>query len=284
MLALPHVTLVIAETRAHALAARTINDLVGRVQFGDILIYSNDCAAIPVPGARYITVQDWPNKIASGQFYYSEAATRIETSHALLMEWDAGLNEPEAWTDDFLQYDFIGAPWPGRGHSHVKDGMNVGNGGFMLQSKRLADFLFANQKRIVCATDFHLACHHRRQIEREGGFKWAHESVAERFAFEGWNYGYAVPGVKPKSFGYHGCFNWELMLGREETLARTRMLVDNQFTRNSKLDFLLRTSGSWLSQHFKPLKPINSMERMRQERARHQRLQIGQHPGRGLKA
>ncbi len=284
MLHLPNVTLVIAETRAHALAARTINDLVSRVKFGDILIYSDKL--IDVPGACSIAVKDWSDKFLSGHFYYTQAAEPIKTSHALLMEWDAGLNKPEVWTDDFLQYDFIGAPWPGRGHSRVRNGQNVGNGGFMLLSKQMIDYLYRTRSRFKIATDYHLACEYRTEIEREGNFKWAKDDVAVKFSFEGWDYGPTELHVAPDSFGYHGVFNWHAVLNREELIERAKLVKENPFTHTTKLHSLL-LSAPWLAAELKMGLPqnrgISQIDLLRQRRGLARRRLI-EPRGRGIKA
>ena len=61
----------------------------------------------------------------------------IETSHCLLIQSDGFITHPESWDPGFLQYDYIGAPWP-RAWFFMGQG-RVGNGGFSLRSKRLLD-------------------------------------------------------------------------------------------------------------------------------------------------
>jgi hypothetical protein len=279
MLKLPDVTLVIAETRAHDLARRTINDLVSRVEFGGVLIYSDDCWRIDAPGANYVKVADWPDKVSSGLFYYTEAATRIKTSHALLMEWDAGLNDPAMWDDRFLDYDYIGAPWPSLAHARAHGSMNVGNGGFMLQSKRLIDFVYRNRDRFPVTTDMHISCHFRPAIEAEGNFKWAPADVAGRFAFEGWD-GIPKLTTRPKSFGYHGLFHWKFMLSPDELRERSELVAANPFLcKTGKLNLLRQSMGP-------PREPVMVhpsyvlQQQRRRENARHYVLA----QQRGLKA
>jgi hypothetical protein len=220
MISIPDVTLVIAETRAHDLSRITVNDIISKINFGGgILIYTDDCERLAVPGARYIKVADWSNKIAAGSFYYTEAAREITTSHALLMEWDAGACKPDMWRDEFLQYDYIGAPWEWR----VKQGTAVGNGGFALVTKRLVDFCHDNQFKIP--TDMDISVHRRRELETRGGFKWAPENVARDFAYEGWTpRGSTVRTDRPNSFGYHSVCNWPYILDRADLLNRARIL------------------------------------------------------------
>ena len=59
-----------------------------------------------------------------------------DTSHVLSIQTDGYILNPENWNKDWLQYDYIRAPW-------VKQPWNknnrVGNSGFCLRSKRLLD-------------------------------------------------------------------------------------------------------------------------------------------------
>lgn len=248
-LELPDVTLVCVETQTHNLATLAINDAVSKVKFGDVLIYTDKPEAIPVLGARYTIVPNWPDKIKMGAFYYKEAAAPITTSHAILMEWDAGIRDTEMWDPEFLNFDYIGAPWPGAPHGgyNPTGGFNVGNGGFCLISRRLATFIFENRHRFDISTDIGISRTYRGEFE--GFAKWAPESVAWRFSFE---CGPPEQAVKP-SFGYHDVFNWHLALPNAETIKRTRLLMANDYivTHTPKLGLLAR-SAPWLRTEIGP--------------------------------
>jgi hypothetical protein len=274
MLTLPDVTLVIPETRAHDLSRITVNDLISKVNFGGgVLIYTNDCERLAVPGARYIKVADWPNKVASGAFYYTEAAREITTSHALLMEWDAGACNPDMWRDEFLQYDYIGAPWEWQ----VRRGTAVGNGGFALVTKRLVDFCYAEKLKI--ATDMDISIRARRDLETRGGFKWAPDSVARDFAYEGWTpNGPKVLTSRPNSFGYHGVHNWPGILDRAELISRAKLLQATRhvWSTGSQKTQLLMNAAPWLGKEIgAPPPPIRHQELMRQRAAIYQNQRRG---------
>jgi hypothetical protein len=243
MISLPDVTLVIPTTRAHELARITANDLVSKVAFGDVLIYTDDCERIAVPGARYVKVDDWPTKDASSLFYYTEAALGITTSHALLLEWDAGACNPAMWRDEFLQYDYIGAPWHSNMCMRTPD-LTVGNGGFALVTKRMIEFCHAKQFPIY--SDMNISRRYRREIEN-GGFKWAPENVALDFAYEGWTaHGPVIPKTPPSSFGYHCVTNWPAILTRDDLIARAKILSNGTHGRE-KVRLLVR-AAPWIEQ------------------------------------
>lgn len=247
MLELPDVTLVCVETQMHEMSRIAINDAVSKVKFGGVLIYTDKPELIEVPGATYTVVPNWPDKLKMGAFYYTEAANPIATSHALLMEWDAGVRDVEAWEDGFLEYDYIGAPWPGQPHGgwDPTGGFTVGNGGFALISKRLANYVFEHRARLSgINTDIGLCRQYRGEFE-SGALKakWAPEEVAYRFAFE---CGPPEQAVR-SSFGYHDIFNWHLALPNEETIRRTRLLMQNTYIVKGtpKLNLLAR-SAPWI--------------------------------------
>ena len=64
----------------------------------------------------------------------------VVSSHCLLIQADGYVINGSIWTDDFLKYDYIGAPWPVENKRYVDPFGNhqrVGNGGFSLRSKKL---------------------------------------------------------------------------------------------------------------------------------------------------
>lgn len=250
MLHLPNVTLVCVETKVHELAHFALKAAMARAKFGEVLIYTNRPELIRAPGARYFVVPDWADKIKMGTFYYTEAAQAIRTSHALLMEWDAGINDVSMWSDDFLNYDYIGAPWDEPGGKPVSPtNQNVGNGGFALMSKRLSDFIYASRGSLPMQTDGHIATIHRAVIEA-AGFTYPTEATASDFSFEGWTMrGPSMPAARPSSFGWHGVFNWHLFLDQQDALERVDMLLTNPYAADSKMEWLVKTAPPWLKAH-----------------------------------
>lgn len=111
-----------------------------------------------------------------------------------------------AWDDRFLDYDYIGAPWP-----FCVPNQRVGNGGFSLRSKKLYDSL----KLISCDLKLHyiqgsfgedvIICRNLDDIlKSQFGINFCSESLAAKFSMElpGTMYDYWIG----KSFGFHGGF------------------------------------------------------------------------------
>jgi hypothetical protein len=66
----------------------------------------------------------------------------INTDYVLLVQDHAFIINPDAWSDDFFDYDYIGAPWPWRERAYITpygEHQRVGNGGFSFRSKKLLE-------------------------------------------------------------------------------------------------------------------------------------------------
>jgi|SRR5690606_32650118 len=103
----------------------------------------------------------------------------IDSDFVILVQWDGWIVNHRAWTDEFLDYDYIGAPWP---WDHI-----VGNGGFSLRSKKLLkttkDFNFEhslNEDHMICRT-------YRKEFE-DLGIKFASYEIASKFSVENGDY------------------------------------------------------------------------------------------------
>lgn len=130
-------------------------------------------------------------------------AEYLRTSHLLHLEWDSGVLNPLAWQDEFLEYDYIGAPWPDHcdpGWPACDETNNVGNGGFALKSRkfcvliRKATEVFHEDRGMVSSDRWQ--CRTVRPWMEQHGIKYAPETVAALFSCEG--------RIYSGSFGFHG--------------------------------------------------------------------------------
>ena len=199
-LKLPNVTLTLIETREHVLAKLALLDCLEKAEFGEIIVFTDQPLRFAIPGVTTVQVSDWPEKVGWSRCFWYEVAQHVRTSHILSIQWDSWIVDPGCWTDEFLEYDWIGAPW------WYKDGMNVGNGGFSLRSTKFARFIRNNRADYPCTTalDDDLYCRKYRPRLEVAGFVWAPESLAHRFSFE-----CVRPGPTAKHFGFHATFNFD---------------------------------------------------------------------------
>jgi hypothetical protein len=148
-------------------------------------------------------------------YFLYEIWKHIDTEFALVVQGDGFVINPNSWTEEFLEYDYIGAPWPIRSDAYIDPFGNhrqVGNGGFSLRSKKLltlpqsidipwdvnADRYYKQFNERGLAEDGNISVHNRHLFE-SGGCVYADVDVAARFARE-------MPvresrGIKP--FGFH---------------------------------------------------------------------------------
>ena len=150
----------------------------------------------------------------------------VETDHCLVVQADGYILNPDSWTDEFLDYDYIGAPWFISDSAYIDPfgkHQQVGNGGFSLRSKKL----LTTPSRVdipwdVNASDFykHMGagllsedgniCVHNRHLFEADGCRFAPLEVACKFSIE--NRLREHRGTK--SFGFHKHFPSPLVAWR----------------------------------------------------------------------
>ena len=132
--ALPDVTLVAVSDVALAATARALAISQAGLRFAESLLLTS---REPPPGlcATLRTIEPITSREAYSRFMLRDLHRHIATSHALCVQWDGYVLDPARWDREFLEYDYIGAPWP-----HFGDAMRVGNGGFSLRSRSCSNF------------------------------------------------------------------------------------------------------------------------------------------------
>src|SRR4030095_4866549 len=130
MLSLPSVTLVCIDCANHDLALAALEQCMQKCAFARALFITDRAYAI----ARIECVRSpaIASREAYSRFVMKELAAHVDTDFALLVQWDGFVVNASAWSDDFLEHDYIGAKW-----IFYDDGHTVGNGGFSLRSTRL---------------------------------------------------------------------------------------------------------------------------------------------------
>lgn len=191
-----NITIVAIDFQTHDLTRYGIEQTVERVDAKEVLIISDREI---LPGAQHIIREPVANMVEYNQVMLKGVAEHINDGHTLFVQWDGMAHDGSQWTDEFLNYDYIGAPWPWE-----QEGKNVGNGGFSLRSKRLLDACLDNHVQIPAhrnfiAEDAAIGVDHREFLEKTYGIKYAPTELAQRFSFE---LGHYVP-----SFGFHGSWN-----------------------------------------------------------------------------
>ncbi len=239
-LRLPDVTLVCVETREYELARIAMQECLQRVQFGDVLLVTDQPAKFAGLGLNGHThvVADFPDKLGWCKAMWYLVPGLIRTSHSLNIQWDSWVINTDHWHASYLDYDYIGAPW------WYTDGKNVGNSGFCLKSKRLAQYVSDRRDKYPCiaAVEDDLLCRRYRPKLEENGFVWAPQKVAAEFAFE------CVPPDDPHAhFGFHAIFNWPLILSEDILMQRLNLAYQSEYIREGTIFKAFRERHPYLA-------------------------------------
>jgi tetratricopeptide (TPR) repeat protein len=191
---LPGVTLCCVDTANPALALSALRRSMSGIRFARTLWLTDRPQAAQDIEVRIIA--PLASREAYSRFVLKTLGEYVETAHVLLIQWDGFVVNPEAWRNEFLSCDYLGAKW-----FWGDPTMRVGNGGFSLRSRKLLSAL--RDPRIVLsgAEDETICRLFRPLLEQEYGIVFGSESLADAFAFEA-----AYPIGKP--FGFHGLYNF----------------------------------------------------------------------------
>lgn len=217
-LALPQVTLCIVDTRAPALAVQSLQRSMAGISFGRVLLFCHAWQPLqPVAGIEVVDIAEITSGADYSRFVLRELPLHIHTPFALVTQWDGFVCQPQAWTDDFLRCDYIGAVWPDQ-----PAGRTVGNGGFSLRSQKLLQAGRDARITELHPEDLMLGTTYRTLLEAEHGIRFATPELARRFAFEN-----DAPGQP--TFGFHGPYNLPRVLDESRLLSWLPQLPDAFF-------------------------------------------------------
>jgi hypothetical protein len=153
----------------------------------------------PVAGAKNYKTNNLGSLSAYSDFVINVLPYVVEEEYCLIIQWDGFVIDPSAWTDDFLEVDYIGAAWPAS-----MGGNLVGNGGFSLRSKKFMSAskqlgVIPNQDNYQSSAEDVILCrtHYDKMIQ--AGVVYATPSQAALFSFE--------DKPLPQTLGFHGPFN-----------------------------------------------------------------------------
>jgi len=209
MLNLNKITLVAVSCDKIQQTIRAINICKKEVLFKKVKFFTNEKVKL-----EDIEVIEIPKLDIYGynKFLFTELYKYIDTEFVLIVHWDGFILNKDAWNEDFLNYDYIGAPW------WLNDDFNVGNGGFSLRSKKLIEFIkdlpplkdnkyevFNGERGVDYFPEDAIICRYYGKFLKDVGFKFAPEKLASIFSIEGnpktgyfWNgqFGFHGPSVK----------------------------------------------------------------------------------------
>jgi hypothetical protein len=210
MIRLPDVTLLAATSVSIDDTLEALNISARDIDFGAVKLLSPLRSAHMPSETEHIAIPSM-DLLGYSRFMLGNLYRHFDTSHCLVVQADGFIVNPQLWRDEFLAYDYVGAPWPEYvGITGIKsllrlDRNRVGNGGFSLRSHKLM--------RIAAAIDFDrlnfplrsedlVLCHFLYEEMRAQGVTYAPPELAALFSMESTAhlFGQHLDSV----FGFHG--------------------------------------------------------------------------------
>lgn len=133
------ITAVLIGTNNHTVAKFAIENTIKTIPCKEVLVFSD---LNLVESAQFHKINQIKSVKEYSYFCLKCLLPFITTSHILIIQYDGFATNPQYWSDEFFDYDYIGAPWVGRHWDLMANkALCVGNGGFSLRSKKLLEAL-----------------------------------------------------------------------------------------------------------------------------------------------
>jgi hypothetical protein len=195
MLHLNKIDLVIIDSINVSQAIETLRICTQNIKFGNVYLFSHE----QQDDSFYKTIIiDEITSIEQYSDFCLKLCNYVNNDYILLVQNDGFIINYNLWDEDFLNYDYIGAPW----NLTMVPNHRVGNGGFSLRSKKFLDFSNKFDSTDGIPEDNFL-CIYNHHLAVENGIKFAPTKLASKFAHEFHN-PYATEFNPSNHFGFHG--------------------------------------------------------------------------------
>jgi hypothetical protein len=244
------ITLINIGNGNHELMSFSIEKTLSSVPYiSDVRIVSNKEISLK----RKYSLYKIPNNF--GMLDYCDFCVKsmdsvIDTEFVLINQYDGIATNPSAWTDEFLEYDYVGSlshvdhpPVQGslQSSGFYEDYKNTNwftcGGGLSLRSKKLLTILAKDDKiktinykdgydTPFISEDLVITLLNRDYLEKEHGIKFAPVELGIKFCAE-------VMTGYTNALGFHGWYNAPLYLTEEECLFFFKRLVKPDYINNT---------------------------------------------------
>lgn len=134
------------------------------------------------------------------EFVLKDLHNYLISDYCLIVQHDGYIKNPNNWTDEYYNYDYIGAVIPNLPATPEIKLNVVGNGGFSFRTKRLMEetsrYFNAFDSTHIWSEDIIICVSIRSYLMRKG-YVFAPKEVANKFSIEGMN-------NYTDQFGFHG--------------------------------------------------------------------------------
>jgi len=189
---LPNVTLLIVDCLEYDRAKLAFDHCCANIKFGDAKILTS----LDIDSPEIIKIDPITTIEQYSDFMIYELYKYCNTEKMLIAQWDGFVRNMAMWDDNFLLYDYIGAPWPSNLlYNGVPSTFTVGNGGFSLRSRKLMEFMATDNRLTYHYLEDVMICQLNRAYLEMNGFVFAPFELAYNFSWE--------CGEEHDSFGVH---------------------------------------------------------------------------------
>lgn len=237
------ISLVSISNINHKLVEFSINKSCETKKFDEVLVFSDKPLAKIKYDYTYHNIDEVMSKLATmpweknsftldvyNDFLMKGLVNFINTDHIISIHYDGFCVNADEWTDEYLEYDYVGSPTHKKWfplanslHDHgvydqYPNGWYTGGGGFSLRSKKLLQALqdpeitpFISNTNFQRCEDWCIAVKHKELLIKKYGIKFAPLDLSLQFSTE------LLTGLN-FSFGFHGWENVPLFLSQDETI------------------------------------------------------------------
>ena len=209
-LKLPDITLLSATSTEMDQAQISMKISLQNIEFGAAKLLCTSAPKQKYPDIEYVSIPPLNSVDDYNEIIFQDLHKYFETSHCLIVQSDSFVVNSSLWKEEFLQFDYIGAPWSNKIQINPNlvlhlEKNTVGNGGFSLRSHKLAkttakiDF---NSLKFPLKSEDIIICHYLYKEMLNNSIRFAPPELAAQFSMENVNHlhGQDVNSV----FGFHG--------------------------------------------------------------------------------
>ena len=211
---IPNVTLCCIDNQYTDLGFDALQKSTNSLSFEQVIYFTSPkfiAKKNSIKNLSIIPIQHINNLETYSNFMIKELNKYIGTKYVIIVQWDGFITHPNLWRMEFLNFDYIGAPWP------TSNGKLVGNGGFSLRSKKLLNALQDEKITAMHPEDQCICIENRTYLEQAHQIRFAPGELAEQFAFE-------LQKPAFDCFGFHAVCNLPLVLVRQDLIQMIHKL------------------------------------------------------------
>lgn len=170
-----------------------------------------------IAGEIFLRINDVKSQSDYSKTVFNILPNIVKDEFFLIVQWDSCIVNYSLWKEYFLNYDYIGAPWP----HHFPD-YDVGNGGFSLRTRKLLENFHRCMPVSLESAETEepedlKICRSYRQTLEYHGVQFAPRHVASEFSYES--------GSFHESFGFHSPRNFPRFVNPQAIIEHSQEIA-----------------------------------------------------------